>query len=135
MAKSSYAAAIFLAGWGAAASAAPPEILPVDFDLATIRTEARLGGPIALGCPGTRGGSDEEIVVCGRTPHRPVPRLPLPIEREPGEIVRHVNDPGGGGAPAADACTRNCYKPVTINLIDAARAMPKIIRHILGRDD
>jgi hypothetical protein len=133
MAKSSYAAAIFLAGWSAAAGAAPPEILPVDFDLATIGSEQRLGGPVDLGCLGT-GGGDEEIVVCGRA-HRPLHRLPLPIQRDPGEIVRHVNDPGGGGAPAADACSRNCYQPVKIDLIGAARAVPKIFRHIFGGDD
>jgi hypothetical protein len=131
MAKSSYAAVLFLAGWSAAAVAAPPQILPVKFDLATIRTEARIG-PIDLGCPG--GGNGDEIVVCGRA-HRPLYRLPLPIQRDPGEIVRHVNDPGGGGAVAADACSRNCYQPVKIDLIGAARAMPKIFRHIFGGDD
>jgi hypothetical protein len=75
----------------------------------------------------------DAIVVCGR-------RFggggrPMAFEREPGEIVRHVNEPGTGmAALAADHCTRLCDVGVSVDLISAARAVPKIARHILGRD-
>jgi hypothetical protein len=135
MAKSSYAVALFLAGWSADAGAEPPPAGLVTADVALKRYQERLGAPADAGCPETGWGTDEEIVVCGRTPRR-LHRLPLPIEREPGEIVRHVNEPGSAmAALGAGGCSRTCYQPVTVNLIDAARAAPKILRHILGKDD
>jgi hypothetical protein len=81
-------------------------------------------------CPASGPLSDEEVVVCGRT-HRQPERSPLPVSREPGEIVRHVGEPTmqGGG------CMRLCEQPVTIDLMAAARAAPKIFRHIFGKDD
>jgi hypothetical protein len=136
MTKSSCAAALLLTGWGAAAAAAPPPVLPVTFDLATTRAERRFGAPIDAGCPDTGRGSDEEIVVCGRSRHRPLYRLPLPIKREPGETVRHINERGSGvAAMAGGACSHSCYQPVTVNPIAVILAAPKVIRHILGRDD
>jgi hypothetical protein len=135
MAKSSYALALFVAGWSAEAGAEPPAILPVTFDLAKVRHE-RFGPLVDTDCPETGRGSDEEIVVCGRTPHGPLHRLPLPIEREPGEIVRHHNEPGNAvQALSTGGCSRTCYQPVTIDVLQAARAMPKIIGHIFGHDD
>jgi hypothetical protein len=78
--------------------------------------------------PACTGGGDE-IVVCGRRAQ------PLEFEREPGEIVRHINEPGSGlAALAADRCTRLCNVGVHLDLVEAARAVPKIVRHILGRD-
>jgi hypothetical protein len=75
------------------------------------------------------GGADE-IVVCGRRS-----REPMEFPREPGEIVRHINEPGlGVDALAADRCTRLCNVGVSVNLLAAARAVPKIFRHILGKD-
>lgn len=70
-----------------------------------------------------------QVVVCGRREKR------MEFEREPGEIVRHINEPGlGVDALAADRCTRLCNVGVRVNLIQAAQAIPKIARHILGRD-
>lgn len=81
------------------------------------------------GLPASCRGAGTDIVVCARR------EKPIEFEREPGEIVRHINEPGfGTDALAADHCTRLCNVGVTVNLIEAARAVPKIVRHILGRD-
>jgi hypothetical protein len=75
-------------------------------------------------------GRPGEIIVCGRRGGQP-----MEFEREPGEIVRHINEPGSGVAALnADRCTRLCNVGVSVNLISAARAVPTIVRHILGRD-
>lgn len=59
----------------------------------------------------------------------------MEFEREPGEIVRHINEPGSGvAALAADRCMRLCNVGVSVDLVAAARAVPKIVRHILGKD-
>ncbi|MDB5691187.1 MAG: hypothetical protein JWO81_250 [Alphaproteobacteria bacterium] len=134
MAKSSYATALFLAGWAAEAAAAPPPTGPVTAEVAMRVYEERFGPPADTRCPETGRGTDEEIVICGRTGRR-LQRLPLPIEREPGEIVRHVNEPDATGALAGEACIHSCYQPVTVNPIKVILAVPKVIRHILGRDD
>jgi hypothetical protein len=85
--------------------------------------------PPGLPAPCTGTGAGNEIVVCA---HR---EKPIEFEREPGEIVRHINEPGFGiAALAADRCTRLCNVGVTVDLVGAARAVPKIVRHILGRD-
>lgn len=74
-----------------------------------------------------------EIVVCARRFGGGGQRMEF--EREPGEIVRHINEPGSGvDALNADRCTRLCDVGVRVNLIDAGRAVPAIVRHILGRD-
>jgi hypothetical protein len=74
-----------------------------------------------------------QIVVCGRSLAGHGQRMEF--EREPGEIVRHINEPGSGvAALAAGGCTRLCDVGVRVDLIAAARAVPKIVRHILGHD-
>jgi hypothetical protein len=140
MTKSSYAVALLLAGWGAGAAAEPPGPGPLTADEAMKHYRetfgAEGGAPAPAGCADRGLVTDEEIVVCGRTSRRQLHRLPLPIEREPGEVVRHINEPGGGpDAMAGGACIHSCYQPVSIDLIRAARAMPGIVRHILGKDD
>jgi hypothetical protein len=76
-------------------------------------------------------GQPGEIVVCGRVGGG----RRIEFEREPGEIVRHLNEPGRGvDALNADHCTRLCNVGVNVDLIAAAHAVPKIVRHILGRD-
>lgn len=63
-----------------------------------------------LDCP-TSGPGD--IVICGRPADAIDPnRLPLPIEREPGEIVRHVGEPATGDHGPCRMCTQ----PVGIDL-------------------
>lgn len=131
MAKSSYAVVAMLGSWCASAAAEPPPSTgPVTADEAMKRYEQWLKAPELTACAGTV--SDEDIVVCGRRSRQAGPRLPLPIQREPGEAVHHINE--ANGAPF-NACYSACYQPVTIDVISAARAVPKIINHILGKDD
>jgi hypothetical protein len=134
MTKSSYGLVLLFAGWGVAGEAAPPPGAYLTAEEAMKHYHETFGVPPARGCDDADRGSGEDIVVCGSLPRRY--RLPLPIEREPGEIVRHVNEPEATTAALAGAaCTHSCYQPVTINVIKAARAVPKIISHILGHDD
>lgn len=139
MTKSSYGLVLLFAGWGLGAEAAPPPAGLVTADEAmrhyheTYGIQARAASGAA--CAPAGSGSDEDIVVCGRIPRRAY-RLPLPIEREDGEIVRHINEPGSGvGAMAGAACTHSCYKPVTIDPRAVIAAAPKIFRHLLHPDD
>jgi hypothetical protein len=78
-------------------------------------------------------GSRDEILVCA---HRLAGHgQRMEFEREPGEIVRHINEPGSGvAALAADRCTRLCNVGVSVNLIRAAIAAPGIVRRLLGKD-
>jgi hypothetical protein len=77
----------------------------------------------------------DELVVCGRRPLHP-DRVPFPDLSEPGEIVHHAGEAGGGGgALTADGCTRLCEQPLKVDLLQAAAAVPKIVRHILHGDD
>jgi hypothetical protein len=134
MAKSSYAVALLVAGWAADGAAAPPPSGNVTAEEAMQHYRETFGGSPKGHCPDL-GATDEEIVVCGR-PHAPLYRLPLPIEREPGEIVRHVGDAGGGvAAMTADGCRRACEQPVQVNVFQVILAAPKVLRHILGKDD
>jgi hypothetical protein len=115
-----------LALFAAPAAAQTPISLTPEEAATLDRTMTR---PPGLPAPCTGTGAGNEIVVCA---HR---EKPIEFEREPGEIVRHINEPGfGTDALAADHCTRLCDVGVTVNLIAAARAVPKIVRHILGRD-
>ena len=61
----------------------------------------------AASCPEV--ADPDAIVVCGRRARQP--RLPLPIEREPGEIVRHA----GEHTPDAGPC-RMCTQPVGVTV-------------------
>ena len=121
-----------------------PALLPLALTAAPVEAQApiqlsaeeaaRVDGamrakPDPLACSARPG----EIVVCAHRFGGGGQRMEF--EREPGEIVRHVNEPGTGTAAlAADRCTRLCNVGVTVDLIAAARAAPKIVRHILGRD-
>jgi hypothetical protein len=136
MTKSSCGLVLLFAGWSVAAEAEPPSVRLVTADEAMKHYHETFGiaPPGVRGCPEAGRGTDEEIVVCGTTPRR-AHRLPLPIEREPGEIVRHVNEPDAAGALAGPACSHSCYQPVTVNPIAVILAAPKVIRHILHPGD
>jgi hypothetical protein len=135
MAKSSYAVALILAGWTADAGAEPPPTSFVTADEAMRHYHETFSVTGSASCPAAGRGSDEEIVVCGRT-HRQPERSPLPVSREPGEIVRHAGEPSGAVDAEADrGCIRNCPQPVTVNPVAVILAVPKVIRHILHGDD
>ena len=132
MTKSSYGLVLLFAGWGMAAEAEPPAGY-VTAEEAMKHYHETFGMPASeRNCPKT-GEGEEAIVVCGGRPGRE--RLPLPIEREPGEIVRHVGEADGRGALSATACARTCAPPPSNNVLEILFATPKIIRHILHGDD
>jgi hypothetical protein len=134
MAKSSYAAVLLMAGWGAAAAAAPPAPPPegwVTADEAMKHYHETFSISGKANCPDQ--GTGEEIVVCGRTERRNY-NLPLPIERDEGEIVRHINEPGGGVAAMSAPCFRGCASS-GVPVLKIIFAAPKIVRHILHGDD
>jgi len=133
MTKSSYGLVLLFAGWGMAAEAEPPAGY-VTAEEAMKHYHETFGMPASeRNCPKT-GEGEEAIVVCGGRPGRE--RLPLPIEREPGEIVRHVGEPMSTTAALnADACGRTCPAPASNNVLEILFATPKIIRHILHGDD
>jgi len=79
-----------------------------------------------LDCP-TAGQDD--IVICGRPAGALDPnRLPLPIEREPGEIVRHAGEP----ATSDQGPCRLCTRPVGIDLNMARKLVAGIGRLLEG---
>jgi hypothetical protein len=135
MAKSSYAVAFLLAGWSADAGAKPPPTGFVTADEAMKHYHETFSVAGSGSCPAAGRGSDEEIVVCGRT-HRQPERSPLPVSREPGEIVRHAGEAAGtGDAMAGGGCIRACIQPVKVNPVQVILAVPKVLRHILHGDD
>ncbi|HEX5181659.1 MAG TPA: hypothetical protein VFW19_00770 [Allosphingosinicella sp.] len=136
MAKSSKAVAMLLAGWSTGAAAQSPPAGPVTADVAMARYEQWLHGSGTAGCAASGNASDADIVVCGRRSRQAGPRLPLPIERDPGEVVRHINEPGNAvAAMNGPVCMHSCERPVTINPIQVIFAVPKVIRHLLHGDD
>jgi hypothetical protein len=81
-----------------------------------------------LDCPEAKG---DEIVVCAREGEHPA-RLPLPIEPEPGRIVR--GEASGMGAMAAGGCLRLCQSSVGIDLKMAKQLIDVVGRLIEGDD-
>ena len=131
MTKSSYGLVLLFAGWGVAAEA-QAAAGSVTAEEAMKRYHETFGiADRERNCP--RTGADEEIVVCGGASQHE--RLPLPIEREPGEIVRHVNEPMSSTAALGAGCTRTCAWPATNNVLVILFQAPKVIRHILLPDD
>ena len=87
-------------------------------------------------CP--RGGpGDDAIIVCAR--HNDARRrLPLDEPPEPGSPHRLIagEAPTGAGALAAAAndCVRACYRPVTVPIIPAIRALGRGLDRLLHPD-
>jgi hypothetical protein len=87
----------------------------------------------AAPCPRDRDTGD--IVVCGRRGSDPN-RLPLPVERLPGERERLLP----GEVPRAQASFSTCViacqpSGIRIDVIQAIGVGSKIVRHVLGKDD
>jgi hypothetical protein len=134
MAKSSYAVALLFAGWAAEAAAAPPPSGPVTAEEAMQHYRETFGVVAPSHCAESGTSTDEDIVVCGRAHAQPY-RLPLPIEREPGEIVRHVGEPVSAVEAMTPPCPSTCGAPVKFNVIELLFKAPKVVRHILHGDD
>lgn len=132
MTKSSYGLVLLFAGCGVAAEAEPPAAGLVTADEAMKHYHETFGvAARERTCPKT-GDGEEEIVVCGSAPRRE--RLPLPIEREPGEIVRHINEAPSPASAMSAPCFRGCDAS-GINVLKVISVAPKVIRHILHPDD
>src|SRR4051794_388088 len=116
MAKSSFAVALLLAGWTGEAAAAPPPSGSITAEEAMQHYRETFGTAASGRCAERGAATDEEIVVCGRT-RAPGYRLPLPIERDPGEAVRHVNEPDSAVAAMSPPCPSTCGAPAKINVI------------------
>ena len=112
----------------AASPAAAQQLAPLSAD-----DDAKLRQAMHTKADPCTGDMSGDIIVCARLLAGHGERMEF--EREPGEIVRHINEAGSGvAALAADHCTRLCDVGVSINLIQGARAAPKILRHMLGKD-
>ena len=81
-----------------------------------------------------RDGGDA-IVVCGRRDGEAGRRLPLPIERDPGEVGPRIGEaPTGSDALSAERCIRLCQSQVGVNL-DMVIKFAEGIGRLLEGDD
>ncbi len=121
MTLSRLAPALAIAALGQPAAATPP--LTAEQALAEYRKVIKTTKE--LDCPRSEGG--EEIVVCrGRAGADPE-RLPLPVERVPGERVS--GGMNGVGALAADGCISRCGGSVGVNIL----AIPAFVGRVIER--
>jgi hypothetical protein len=110
---------ILLALIPAGAAGAPP----VTADQALTNYRKVIKTTRELDCP--RGGSSDEIVVCGnREDEARVGRLPLPVAREPGERIRGEPLADGGG------CISRCHQPVMVPLHKVPGFIGKVIERL-----
>jgi hypothetical protein len=87
--------------------------------------------PVAdLDCP--TADDPDEIVVCGRPPGEVDPyRLPLPIQRDPGEVVRHAGEPPSA-VGMASGCIFSCPPAFGIDLGTAKKIVEGVRRVATG---
>ncbi|HEX8241807.1 MAG TPA: hypothetical protein VF574_18885 [Allosphingosinicella sp.] len=83
-------------------------------------------------CRSDRDGGD--IVVCGRRGPDPN-RLPLPVERVPGEREHLLPGELPRAQTSYNTCMFGCQQPVTITDKDVRKYGGRILRHVLGKDD
>jgi hypothetical protein len=123
------AGAALLAAQAGSAAAEPgsPEqsAEPLTADQAMENYRKRFESVDEIDCP--KPTDPDEILVCGRSGAADPNRLPLPVERVPGEHI--AGEPVGG---AAFSCLRNCYQG--IDIIKVLTTGKKIIDHILHPD-
>jgi hypothetical protein len=84
--------------------------------------------------PCRRNGDSGDIVVCGRRGPDPN-RLPLPIERVPGEPEHLLPGELPRAETSFNTCEFGCQQPVTITDKDVRKYGGRILRHVLGKDD
>ena len=111
--------------------AATAQTITADQALESYRDQFR---PVAdAGCPTATG--EGEIVVCGRRDGEAGRRLPLPIERDPGEVGPRIGEaPTGSDALSAERCIRLCQSQVGVNL-DMVIKVAEGIGRLLEGDD
>jgi hypothetical protein len=84
-------------------------------------------------CP--RGRDSGDIVVCGRRGPDPS-RLPLPVERLPGERENLLPGELPRAQASYDTCVIACQPTgIRFDVFRAVRVGSKIVRHVLGQDD
>jgi hypothetical protein len=125
------AAGLFLAASAPAFALAPESALTAERAIEVQKDSVRE----AIGtAPCRREGGSGDIVVCGRRGPDPN-RLPLPVERVPGEREHLLP----GELPRAQAsfstCQFGCQQPVTVTQGDVIKYGGRILRHVLGKDD
>jgi hypothetical protein len=84
--------------------------------------------------PCRRDGGAGDIVVCGRRGPDPN-RLPLPVERAPGEPENLLPGELPRAQTSYNSCMFGCPHPVTITDEDVRKYGGRILRHVLGKDD
>ena len=103
---------------------APAPPLTAEQAMQNYRETFSVAGPAAC----SEQSEDEAIVVCGRRTRDP--RLPLPVEREPGERVRLL--PGEAPRGTVTGCTMAC--PQGIDLIAAGKKIAGALDRIINGD-
>ena len=84
--------------------------------------------------PCRRDSGSGDIVVCA--PRGPDPnRLPLPVERIPGEREDLLPGELPRAQASYDTCVIGCRRGPGIDAFKAVDTTIKIVRHILGKDD
>jgi len=84
--------------------------------------------------PCRRDGDSGDIIVCARRGADPN-RLPLPVERIPGEPENLLPGELPRAQTSYNSCMFGCQQPVTITDKDVRKYGGRILRHILGKDD
>jgi hypothetical protein len=125
------AAAFLIAASPPAAALAPGESLTAERAIEIQRNPVREAVGTA---PCSRDPGSDDIVVCGRRGPDPN-RLPLPVERVPGERENLLPGELPRAQASFDTCAIGCRRGPGIDVFKAVDTSIKIVRHILGKDD
>jgi hypothetical protein len=126
------AAALFLGTAGPALALAPETSLTAEQAIEVQRDGVRQ----AVGTlPCVRDPGTGDIVVCGRRGTDP-DRLPLPVERLPGEREHLLPGELPRAQPSYNTCVIGCQPSgFRVNPFQVIMVGSKIVRHVLGKDD
>lgn len=126
------AALLFLGAAGPAFALVPEESLTAERAIEIQQDGIRHAIGTAP-CPRDRDTGD--IVVCGRRGPDPN-RLPLPVERIPGERESLLPGEMPRAQASYDTCVIGCQPSgIRFDVIRTVKIGSKIVRHILGKDD